>query len=254
MPASRRFTTVTLVTLVLAGAGAQLPPQADAQLDHLICRTVKDPAILDFYANFVTELQPEFKAATCRIDRKATQFCAPATKTGVNPEPPGTIAGVALATDFLVYKVKCSAQAKPPKKLVDDQFGSRLMTFGSTTTVLVPAIKRNPPCGGTSATATVPTCGGECPPDEACVLVGSACRCQAPPQECGRDAAGVCGGECPAQGEACQITPNGECRCGSDTACGPLNTAPICGGTCPAGEYCKTYQTPEALDCACMAP
>jgi hypothetical protein len=114
----------TLATLVLSAAPAA--PQAVGTLDHLACYAITDPLKVDATVDLLTELQPEFRQAGCRII-KASKFCVPTTKVVVQATTTGPgVVGQPLRDDYICYRIKCPDTAAPiPSKLVADQFGQR---------------------------------------------------------------------------------------------------------------------------------
>jgi hypothetical protein len=95
-------------------AGAQPVP------DHLKCYKVKDPAPR---ASYTADLGGLVAEPGCTIRVPATMACVPATKTNVNPTPPGG-GGSGTPNSFFCYKVRCPRAALPTLTGAD-QFGSR---------------------------------------------------------------------------------------------------------------------------------
>src|SRR5690242_15166620 len=108
---------IVVVALGFASpAIAQLP-------DHLKCYKVKDPAAKKVYTADLGGLVPE---PGCTIKVPAVMACVPASKTNVQPDPPGG-GGTGTPGAVACYKVRCPKAALPPIQL-DDQFGSRSAT------------------------------------------------------------------------------------------------------------------------------
>ena len=286
-----------IVVLAASLVVGLLPASSRAQVgnpfDHLKCYKVKDPTKATYVADLVPLQQPPFQVEPgCRIKMPARLFCIPVQKTKVQPAPPAAVNGV-QAQDYLVYQIKCPAttpiedgQPLP----VGDQFGSRTVKMGRHAFLMVPAFKQSTLCHDQSQPGTPPVCGGDCQdPSAKCVQIPgtTTCGCQRP---CGVDAAGTCGGTCPAASQTCQIVTladgtlectcdppvdlchledpatgvcGGECtdpaaRCALSTAgvcecirpCGPTGIRQ-CGGTCPnAGDNCQ--MKPDDSGCECV--
>src|SRR5262249_25031467 len=96
--------------------------------------------------------------------------------------------------------------------------------------------------------------GGVCPGGEACAPnSANDCGCLPP---CGFDANQVCGGACPPDA-TCQVigTPP-ECRCNPAKRCGVgAETGGVCSGSCAvAVQVCRTQKnaTTGQLECTCV--
>lgn len=255
--------SATLATLVLSATPAV--PQAAGTLDHLVCYAITDPLKVDATVDLLTELQPEFRQAGCRIV-KATKFCVPTTKVVRQATTTGpAVVGQPLRDDYLCYRIKCPDTAAPiPNKLVADQFGQREVKNFRPFELCVPARKAARPCGPVRGKV----CGGACPND----VVGgpSACRyddasqsCTCEPQTCGGkpDKTGQCGGLCPNSAQSCQpgvdAAGNKACLCKDQTPppCGLNPATGTCGGTCPnPADACVFLATPSGPACTCQPP
>jgi len=124
--------------LTFAKTGATQPVP-----DHLQCYKVKDPQTK---AKYTADLDGLVAEPGCTIKVPAIMACVPATKTNVQPTPPGG-GGMGTPNSFFCYKVKC------PKVTLTtlagtDQFGSR--SVRPTTTKLLCA----PLAGPTTTTIT----------------------------------------------------------------------------------------------------
>ena len=280
---------------------ALVPVPSHAQVgnpfDHLKCYKIKDPTKAKYVADLVPLQQPPFQVeAGCVIGFPAKLFCIPVQKTNVKPVPPGGVNGT-TAQDYLLYKIKCPnvAVVKGGMPLpVTDQFGARTILVGAHQLLLVPAFKQSNLCHNQANPGVPPVCGGDCTnPNAKCVqLPGTTqCGCESP---CGIDAAGQCGGTCPAAGQQCQTIPladgtltctcdppfdgchledpatrtcGGDCtdpdaRCVFSTAgtcdcvkpCGPIGIRQ-CGGLCPtAAETCRVKPDDSGCECVQSAP
>ena len=142
----RPLLATLIVALALAGpAGAQ-------PLDHLKCYKGKDAQTK---ASYTADLGGLVAEPGCMIKVPAAMACVPATKTNVNPPPPG---GGATGTPnaFGCYKIKCPKAALPPLQL-NDQFGSRVFTPKAPKLLCAPAAA--PTTTTTTTTTTLPACG-----------------------------------------------------------------------------------------------
>jgi hypothetical protein len=208
---------VTCFVASVTVARAQVP-------DHLQCFRVKDPQPKVRYTADVGGLSA---GPGCLIRVPAKLACVPATKTNVNPAPPGG-GPSATATAVLCYAVKCEPSAVPELGL-QDQFGSRVLQLrkasllcapaGPIPTTTVTTTVTTLPCG---TTTTIPVCGttcpGFCPGGQQCVVgTGGECSCVGPSVPCDRNLDNnFCGlGECP-PGMQCGFTSGGTCghNCG----------------------------------------
>jgi len=185
------------------------PVLATAQpADHLKCYKVRDPQAP---ASYTADLGGVIAEPGCTIKVPATMACVPATKTNVQPPPPG---GGATGTPnaFGCYKIKCPKATLPPIPL-NDQFGSRSVTPSVPKLLCAPV--------ATTTTTTLP-----------CSVLGAPC--------------GTCGtGTCK---ENCGPGPTLECtaqdtgiQCTSDFDCATPG-APVCASTtengCPTNAFC----------------
>jgi hypothetical protein len=279
--------TISLPVAVLA-ACLQTPAAAQdaaGNLDHLLCYRMKDPLMTAAHFDLLAQLQPEFSRAGCELVRDeedeqvSSEFCVPASKRNVvaTSHDPNAI-GAPLSDDYVCYRMQCAAGAKPPSKIVGDQFGDRQVRFGPATRICVPATKRSVPCGQTDVTKKgVPVCGGACAaPAQACQLdkrtgvcgcapapcgakpdstgmCGGGCadpaavctinadnRCQCVPRPCGANAVGQCGGACADPTHQCVPSSGGTCECAApqSSGCGLDPASGECGGECPPGLFC----------------
>src|SRR5262245_17855229 len=94
---------VTAIALLLLPTWAAAQPVSD----HLKCYKVRDPAPKQPYTADLGGLVPE---PGCTIKVPAVVACVPATKTNVQPSPPGN-GGSGTPNAFACYKVKCPKAA-----------------------------------------------------------------------------------------------------------------------------------------------
>src|SRR5437763_4264972 len=136
-----RLVVASALALCLTQAGSTRAQVAD----HLKCYKVRDPQARKAYSADLGGLVPE---PGCTIKVPAVLACVPATKSNVNPPPPG---GGATGTPnaFGCYKVKCPKAALPTISLAD-QFGNRSVV--PTTAKLLCA-----PASATTVTTTTTT-------------------------------------------------------------------------------------------------
>src|SRR5688572_16269200 len=98
-----------LLALIITAIG--LASSTRAQLpDHLNCYKVKDPLKT---ARYTADLGGLVAEPGCRIKAPAKFACVPATKSNVQPTPPGG-GGTGTATTFACYKIKCPKATLPP--------------------------------------------------------------------------------------------------------------------------------------------
>mgnify|MGYP003694343281 CR=1 FL=1 len=98
-----------LGTLSIGGPGVA----HGGTLDHLVCYATKDPLKMQWSADLMATIQPEFTATGCVL-KKAVEFCVPATKTNVNPAPPFPgVSGQTLQDDYICYTAKCAVPGTP---------------------------------------------------------------------------------------------------------------------------------------------
>jgi len=134
--------TAKHMSIVLAAAvslGVLTSGSALALDDHLKCYKAKEiagPGKVQYSATLISGvgLNTEFG---CLIKGPPKLVCAPVTKTGVSPIPPGG-GPTATTTRFFCYKVKC------PKGPVQnfggtDQFGTHVFQLKSPKTLCLPA-------------------------------------------------------------------------------------------------------------------
>ena len=134
--------TKRLPKLLLAAAGAFVLSGATGALavnDHLKCYKAKEtsgPGKVQYTATLVSGIGLNTEAG-CTIKGPPKLVCAPVTKTGVSPTPPG--GGPTGATHrFFCYKVKCP---KGPDQNVGgtDQFGTHTFLIKGPKTLCLPA-------------------------------------------------------------------------------------------------------------------
>ena len=230
--------------------------QIGVPLDHMVCYRMMDGLKLPQpnSTDLLAQLQPEFTQKGCRLI-KAVEFCVPATKTNVQPFPPDpNIHGTPLKNDYICYLAQCKNQIPPPDKKVIDQFGLRLQQNYHLTKVCVPAQKGPLGCPVGPIAAGGPKCAGACPlPTQLCKTFSSGghmtCDCVNQPKPCGGkpDAAGMCGGTCPAPppgqpADQCVLTQvtnsdgtvsvKCDCEPPNDPFCSRDAATGACGGKC----------------------
>ena len=194
-----------------------LPAAAQPVRDHLECYKVKDPQPKARYTADVAGLTAE---PGCTIKVPATMVCVPASKTSVQPAPPG---GGATGTPnaFGCYKVKCPAASLPAFRL-NDQFGSRSVTPIASRLLCAPS---------------APLCTGavDCPIGTACNTTTGQCD-----PACGDASHSVCHGGC---------CGGGTCQPGTvATACGNGGDCALCDASNQSGSACV------AGHCGCTSP
>ena len=225
MRASSGLLLAALCLTYAASAQAQVP-------DHLKCYKVRDPQARKAYTADLGGLVAE---PGCIIKVPAVLACVPATKSNVNPTPPG---GGATGTPnaFGCYKVKCPKATLRTIPLAD-QFGSRNVV--PTTAKLLCAPAPAPPEPTTTTTSTTR-------PLSLCTTT-TIQRCAAGPlpNSCGPSA------QCPG-GQTCQ-TDQTSCSCvGPAPTCDAAGGAFCSAGTCPAGQSCQTVcNLGGTLSCTC---
>src|SRR5437879_5485539 len=101
--------------------------------DHLECYKIKDPQAKVKYSADLDGLVAE---SGCTIKVPATMACVPATKTNVQPIPPGG-GGSGTPNSFFCYKVKCPKTALPALSATD-QFGIRTVQTKVTKLLCAP--------------------------------------------------------------------------------------------------------------------
>ncbi len=226
-----------LTTLFLGFSATTAGAQAVA--DHLKCYKVKDPQAKVPYTADLGGLVAE---PGCTIKVPAVMVCVPATKTNVNPTPPG---GGATGTPnaFGCYKIKCPKTTLPALQL-NDQFGSRSVTPSAPKLLCAPAA---PPTTTTTTTTTGSTTSTTAP---TCANGGIACG-----SPCGRACTGVCFGasssscsyvHCGSAAPVCVAFNLGSTPCSSDAGCAAgevcagngssncgVTNQSFCDGTCP---------------------
>ena len=241
----------TLLALLFGGVAAMAPVAAPAgTLDHLLCYRMADPLRMQFAADLLADLQPEFTQRGCTLI-KAIEFCVPATKTNVTPAPPFPgLSGQTLQNDYVCYKTRCQTTTPPPNKLVTDQFGARVQRRYVVSKICVPAKKEPAPCAVTGPRM----CGGTCPnPNQRCVPdpVDRGCTCLPVAQGCFVNSTGTCTGTCPTAGVQCMFDNTGHCGCPCAILI-PNGQTNVCqAGVCPSPKVCVKNTTDTA--CVCCA-
>ncbi|HSP96058.1 MAG TPA: hypothetical protein VL049_02285 [Candidatus Dormibacteraeota bacterium] len=252
-------------TLALSAATAAAQVATAGTLDHLACYAITDPLKVDATVDLLTELQPEFRQAGCRVI-KASKFCVPTTKVVVQATTTGPgVVGQPLRDDYICYRIKCPDTSAPiPTKLVADQFGQRELKNFRPFEVCVPARKAARPC----SLLRGKVCGGACPNDiagapTACRFDDATNSCTCEPQACGGkpDKTGQCGGACPDPLQSCQpgvdAAGNKACLCKDPLPppCGLNPATGTCGGTCPnPADSCVLIPTAAGPACTCQPP
>jgi hypothetical protein len=207
----------------------QAPPTRAQVPDHLKCYKVRDPQATKSYSADLGGLIPE---PGCTIRVPAVMACLPATKSNVDPSPPG---GGATGTPnaFGCYKVKCP-KVTPPTISLADQFGNRVVTPTKAKLLCAPASATSTTTSTTRplnlcTTTTIPRCGSgpppnfcpptfaECPGGQTCQTDASGCSCVGPAPACDAAGGAFCSaGTCP-PGQSCQTVCNGDgtlsCTC-----------------------------------------
>lgn len=95
-------------------------------------------------------------------------------------------------------------------------------------------------------------CSGACPiPGDICAIqADGTCNCGPQQQDCSFDpVVAMCGGLCPIPGDVCTTFPGGFCDCVPPQPC-TMDAAGICGGQCPAGQTC--LQVAGTNTCGCQ--
>ena len=98
-------------------------------------------------------------------------------------------------------------------------------------------------------------CGGDCPDNLECIadLSSQSCYCKEPPNPCGLNADGQCGGDCLVASEICSFIPGtNECGCAPQEPLLCEDSIPdstgICGGECPNNSICA----PDSVNQKCF--
>lgn len=92
-------------------------------------------------------------------------------------------------------------------------------------------------------------CSGTCPnPVDICtILTDGTCDCVPPQQDCSLDPlVGICGGLCPDPADVCMTFPGGFCDCVRPCE---MDAAGFCGGQCPAGQVCDVVAGTNQCGC-----
>ncbi len=254
------FLRPVLAAALLLTAGAVAVPSERAvaqdlkELDHLKCYHVIDSL---HPSKFTVDLRNQFGLEEgCLVRTPAKFLCAETAKRVVGPPfPPGGGPSGAAAGHFLCYEVRCP-HATIPNTEVQDQFGTRFITFQETRFLCAPADKficgdgdldPGEECDGGGGGGGGGDRGGGCDG----LPCNDDCTC---PEPCKVDSAGQCGGECPSPDLVCsQTDSNGGCTClPVPKPCGP-DAASQCSGDCPnPGEVC--VQAAVGGDCRCLRP
>jgi len=251
--------SLLIAGLLGLGGGARAAEDAAGDLDHLVCYKMKDPLSTPARFDLLARLQPEFSRAGCELvldhdDEVRSEFCVPASKRNVvAPQHDPDLAGASLADDYVCYRIECPAAAKPPHKIVTDQFGSRHAGFGQPQRICVPATKEPFVCGQTGVNGKgAPMCGGVCPAGNRCQVNKATGQCGCAPVPCkGKsDSANVCGGACANPADACTAGDDNSCVC-KPRGCGLDPATNQCGGACAdPTQVCSE----TAAGCACAPP
>jgi hypothetical protein len=130
--------------LLVAAAGAYLLGGATSALainDHLKCYKAKEssgPGKIQVTASLVSGTVPPLAAESgCVLKGPPKLVCAPVTKVGATPTPPGG-GPTGATTKFLCYKVKCP-KAADQTITGKDQFGTHTFTIKGPKVVCAPA-------------------------------------------------------------------------------------------------------------------
>src|ERR1051326_7170463 len=111
----------TLPALLIVALALATPSGAQPVPDHLKCYKAKDSQPKAAYTADVSGL---VAATGCIIKVPGNLLCVEATKTNVNPLPPGGSDTAGPAGRFLCYKLKCPKATVAPL-LWNDQLGQR---------------------------------------------------------------------------------------------------------------------------------
>jgi hypothetical protein len=135
---------MALVLALALGLAYATGARADlTALDHLKCYKIKDSAEKATYTADLTAGFTDFPNDTgCQVKVPAKLLCNVVSKENVSPAPPGAPFGQFLDQLVLCYKLKC-----PKGELehnVEDQFGERIMSVGSSKLLCTPATPNNP--------------------------------------------------------------------------------------------------------------
>lgn len=224
-------------TLVVVLALASNIAFGQAVPDHLKCYRPKDPLRKATYTADIAGLALE---PGCRVKVPAQLTCVPATKTNVDPPPPGG-GPSGIPNGFSCYQVKCPKVALPAVP-VADQFGTRTVTPGPARLLCAPFVPPTMSTTTTTSTTLPATCApaGTIPCGQPCA---GTCRCMGPGTNqfcsgvhCGTTAKACVDVSVPA-GAACSF--DGACPVGhaciapspmtcSSTVGGPGRCYPIC--------------------------
>jgi hypothetical protein len=238
------------VLAVLAALSLSDPGRSLAQVpDHLKCYKVKDPQARKTYTADLGGLVPE---PGCVIKVPAKLACVPATKTNVQPVPPGG-GGTGSPGAVLCYKIRCRP-GPFPALVANDQFGSRTVSVvaakmlcapleqpGVTTTTATTtpstSTSTTTPCGG----AGQPCCGGSacttgCCASGACVAEGEACGAPV----CSDTSGCAFDDICDETGTKTQSCTQAMCTAGACLDGAPVPTVVGCGTRTTDGDICGT--------------
>ena len=216
-----------LVALVVPLSMMWLPATgAQPIADHLKCYRVKDSQKKTKYTATLDGLAAE---PGCAIKVPAIMVCVPASKTNVQPPPPGGGA-TGIAGAFGCYKVKCP-KATLPSFHLKDQFGDRMVIPTAPKLLCAPSASpttTTTTITTTTTTTTSPFCRNQfdCPVYMACNTTTGQCE-----GTCGDATHSPCAGGC------CN---SGTCHPGTDpTACGNSGEAcAVCDAANPSGSAC----------------
>ncbi|HZR79548.1 MAG TPA: hypothetical protein VFD92_00510 [Candidatus Binatia bacterium] len=212
-----------LAAIILSGGASEAAAQPSPFFDHFDCFKIGvgpnevqvDPHALDALTLTPYEVPPFDAEQGCRLQPakspRPTHLCIP-----VDKQPRQTPYGTQRGGNFLVYRMRCPAQADFRIGVVD-QFVRA-----------VAGVKRK----STTRFLLVP-----------------AYDIENPDTPCGPTGAGQCGGGCPNVSQSCVSQLNGVCACVEDVRCGGTPVAGQCNGSCAPGEICG----PDQLGgCACL--
>ena len=215
--AKRPILPALVVCVVGASVAAAVTP------DHLRCYKVRDSAPRAFYAADVSGLAPG--ATGCRIAVPGQLLCVEATKTNVDPAPPGSGSGTAAGA-FLCYKLKCPRSALS-EITWSDQFGTRAVTPIGSKLLCAPAVSTTTSSTTTTTTLLPPPCVGE----------GAPCA--------GACGTGICGVHCGAGENVCASNAAGSC----DTSLSCTSDA-----NCTGGKVCISSPGAACTEAFCCSP
>ncbi|MEW6273068.1 MAG: hypothetical protein AB1689_27635 [Thermodesulfobacteriota bacterium] len=220
---SRRRRLALLAAIVLAAAARDAAAQGQPFFDHLKCHRIGvaardvqvDGHALDPLTLTPFQVPPFEVEEGCRLqparNPRPTHVCVP-----VDKQPRSGPLGSPLASDYLLYRLRCTGDADFEAGFVDQFVRGTVTVRGKTSTrlLLVPAYAS-----------------------------------QTPSSPCEPTAPGQCGGSCPNFDELCQLEPDGSCACVEQPPCGGDPVGGQCNGACEPGASCLTDQLGR---CACL--